>query len=73
MRLINWLIRREPETNDENERAQKRHIDEVLARAEGRLNEQRRYTEQAIRDNPISHRIRARPAFNSGGRDVPEN
>lgn len=73
MRFIYWLLRRDPDTNDEQERAQKRHIDEVLARAEGRLNEQKRHTERAIRDNPITYRLRARPATNTGGRDASQN
>ena len=72
MRLIRWLLPRDSDTNEEEERAQKRHINEVMARAEDRLNEQKRHTERAVADNPITYRVRARPAHQTGGRNVYE-
>ncbi len=70
-RLLNWLARLQAKQHGINEI--KRKSAEAIAKAEGRLHEQEKLTEQAVRDNPISHRIRARPAFNAGGRDVPKN
>ena len=69
-RLLNWLARLQAKQHGVNEI--KRKSAEAIAKAEGRLHEQERLTEQAVRDNPITHRVRARPASRTGGRDVYE-